>query len=534
MYGSLRANFYFFVNDLPSQRSSAMSSQAAIGCLAIVFVLQLQLFAFSTADHNGLPPLTNRPLEAFRIAREAYPFFTPVIANWRVLSATTSTLLTPNPVEFDTFRHGDDVRAPNDNVIYSLAWLDVRQEARVVTVPQIRNRYYSLQIIDGYTHNIGIVSDRTVSIPVEGGRFIVAGPEHCSPPDACICSQNIDGLFRSEGIFALLLIRIQVFNESDITTNIVPIQQQFGIQRLSEFCDTVGPIPLPIPDIFPIPLNASITEDYFHFANRIMGLSLTIHPTEVELFKRFARIGVIPGKPFPPTEGMSLRVLRAIRLGILAGLDDVNKEIDNPGTADERLGWQLVIDPPQFGTREVMQGRYLTRAAAARAGIYGLDPEEAFYPSTSETALGFELNGGQDRSYYIYFRPLTLPPVFGLDPPENMDAESRTGFWSISMYRRGGIGLTFVPNPIDRFSIGSRELSTFCRYNNESFVIIMQAEEPQEEGFRRNWLPAPDDEFFLIARLYSPRPIAVSQPYLPPPVQLGLPSEVPTNCPPLS
>ena len=350
--------------------------------------------------------------------------------------------------------------------------------------------------------------------------------------------EDVDGIFYSESVFALLLIRLQAFNQLDVELFLPPIQEQFGIERLSDFCDVTGPKPDDLPFIFFVPIRASGTPDFFRFANQIMEF-ITIHPSEEELFEKFTRIGVIPGQRFPPP-GMSEEVLEAIQLAILAGRVDVEREIRNPSMADERRGWQLVLDPPQFGNREAMQGRYLARAAAARGAIYGLDPEEVLYPFTRRTSIGLPLNGEDNTPYYILFRPFTLPPVFGEGPLQDLNTEegliaiSRRGFWSITMHVSFNLTTSFVPNPIDRFSIGSRELSILCRYDDGSFPIIIQAEEPEEEGFRRNWLPAPDSFFFLVGRLYAPRPRAFVRPYLPPPVRLGLPPEVPTNCPPLT
>ena len=168
--------FYYFINNFSPQRKSAMPTQGATGFLAVLFFLQLQLFPFSGA----VIPVTDDPEEAFLIAREAYPFFVPVINNWRFLFVTTRP--SPSDAFNDTFQHGEGFRAPNENVVYSVGWVDLRQEPRVITVPQVQGRYYSLQIVDGYTHNIGIVSARTFPRPTQSGKFIVAGPGQCTPP----------------------------------------------------------------------------------------------------------------------------------------------------------------------------------------------------------------------------------------------------------------------------------------------------------------------------------------------------------------
>ena len=110
-----------------------MFAQTATGFLAVLFFFQLQLLPFSGAV------ITNDPEEAFTIAREAYPFFVPIINNWRVLSFSTNR--EEDPVQFDKFLHGDDLQPPNENVVYSITWVDLRQEPRVVTVPRVENRY---------------------------------------------------------------------------------------------------------------------------------------------------------------------------------------------------------------------------------------------------------------------------------------------------------------------------------------------------------------------------------------------------------
>ena len=320
-----------------------------------------------------------------------------------------------------------------------------------------------------------------------------------------------------------------MLREENIEEKIKPIQQKFDIQRLCTFCGIPGPYPTPVPSPVFVPPIAMSSLAFFHFAHKVME-NLTIHPTEELLFERFAKIGIIPGQHFPPP-GMSLKTLGYIRDGIAQGKADIHDEVQS---VDRENGWKVIIDPPQFGSREVMQGRYLTRAASARSvGIYGLDREEAFYPSSNETLAGLPLNGSKNTPCFILFRPHTLPPIQDVQSSQNsLVARSMTGFWSLTMYSR--VDGSFVPNIINRFSLGSRELDILCHYDDGSFPIIMQTKEPVEEGFRRNWLPAPDGVFYLSVRLYLPTEEAVNCPYLPPPVLLGIPSEEPTNCPPFN
>ena len=498
------------------------SPQVAMVCLVLASLLQLP---FSSCMPH-LPHLTEDPEEAHKIAEEAYIFFYPAVVNWRFLAFATEvpSRLRLNP--FDRFEHNEETEFPNDNVIYSQAWLDLRQEPRVISMPKIRGRYWSVLFIDGYTHNIGIASQRTVKIDNRGGLLsvIVAGPSTCSSP--LPCSLDHEKQFCSEGDFALVIVRIQFDSDKDTISDIQDLQFQFRIGKLSESCGIVGPDPYPVPVPFRI-TGTPVTLEFFDYANRIMK-NLTIHATEQSLFQRFARIGVVPGEDFPPP-GLQQDVLKAIERGIDMGDRLISSEILNPPTGDQRQGWQVVINPPQFGTREVMQGRYLTRAAAARSGLYGLDPEEAYYPSARVTAFGLPLNGEENEAYYIHFTLDQLPPVFVANSTEL--GLLGDGYWSITMHN-SPTG-SFVENPINRHSLGLRELDTLCRYNDQSFVIVIQRDEPTDPGFRRNWLPAPDGRFFLLARLYLPLEEAIEEPYLPPGIRHGLPRRSPTNCPPL-
>lgn len=77
-----------------------------------------------------------------------------------------------------------------------------------------------------------------------------------------------------------------------------------------------------------------------------------------------------------------------ITLGVWDGINliaDMSKS--SRGLVNE--GWSVAIKPAQFGPRDVMQSRYVTRAVAASVGLYGLDPDEAYYPVTSKMAISY-------------------------------------------------------------------------------------------------------------------------------------------------
>jgi hypothetical protein len=146
------------------------------------------------------------------------------------------------------------------------------------------------------------------------------------------------------------------------------------------------------------------------------------------------------------------------------------------------------IDAPEWRIDDRRRA-YATRAAAARAGLYGNHGYEADYEIVYVDADGEPLNGAH--RYELHLEQ--LPPV---------DA-----FWSLTMYNVPRFLL--VENPIDRYSIGDRTPGLEIAPDG-SLTILMQTEPPENQA---NWLPTPSGDFRPIMRLYQPRPEVLSGDY---------------------
>jgi len=79
----------------------------------------------------------------------------------------------------------------------------------VLTVPPIeQDRYYSLQFVDGYTHNFAYVGSRTTGNG--GGKYLLVGPNWKGDKP-----EGINEVIRSDTDLAFVLYRTQLFGPSD-------------------------------------------------------------------------------------------------------------------------------------------------------------------------------------------------------------------------------------------------------------------------------------------------------------------------------
>jgi hypothetical protein len=153
-------------------------------------------------------------------------------------------------------------------------------------------------------------------------------------------------------------------------------------------------------------------------------------------------------------------------------------------------GWTTV-----YGCGEPGNGMLL-RAACAQTFPGPINvPQEAVYWTTKVDRRGQALSGQHD--YIVHFPPGGLPPT---------DA-----FWSLTM---GDARNHFVPNPINRYSVGGHA----GLVPNADGSVDIYIENAAPAGHAPNWLPSPAGRFILWLRAYLPRAAILTGAYTVPPV----------------
>ncbi|MBV6821711.1 DUF1254 domain-containing protein [Pseudomonas sp. PD9R] len=421
------------------------------------------------------------------IAQEAWIYAYPMLMHYQTLEKQVLNPAAPEYVGgFNRFRHYSELYTPNNREIvtpnndtpYSWAWLDLRSEPQVLSVPAVADdRYYVHQLVDQYTHNFAYVG--VLSTGREAGDYLIAGPDWQGPTPA-----GIKAVLRSETEIVMVLGRTGLKNAEDLPA-VRALQQQYRLRALHEYTGSSAPIVAPA---IAWPTWASKTglgPDFIAMLNQILTLCPT-QPSERALRERFARIGIVPG------QGFDLSTLPAEqRQALLAGIQDAQAQLQAAvGKVRTTLGL--------FGTREALHGNYLNRAVAAHVGIYGNSVEEAFYTGTRLDNQGQPLQGG--RQYRLRFAPGQLPPA--------------SEFWSLTLYDLPDRQL--VANAINRYCLSSRD--HLQRDADGGLTLVMQSSTPDEQS---NWLPAPASGVFtLVLRLYGPERQVVEQRWQMPAVEV--------------
>jgi hypothetical protein len=197
-------------------------------------------------------------------------------------------------------------------------------------------------------------------------------------------------------------------------------------------------------------------------------------PDDAGALARFEAIGVAPGRPFD-FASLDPVIAEALEQSVPVAQALISAAARRPHGRSVN-GWQMAPHQGAYGTD------YLGRAAVAHVGLGANLPADALYPRATMDAQGRPLSGLH--RYVLRFPPGQLPPVNGL--------------WSLTLYNARQ---AFVPNPLDRYSIGDRD--PLALSDDGSLTLYIQQESPGPDK-ESNWLPAPPDSFNLVLRLYWP------------------------------
>ncbi|WP_327678258.1 DUF1254 domain-containing protein [Kitasatospora sp. NBC_00458] len=409
-------------------------------------------------------------------AAEAWVRGYPILQNYRTMYVQAVDDADPRYVGgFGVFRHhrrpftpaDTDVVTPNNDTPYSWAWLDLRAEPWVVSVPAV-DRYYVLPLHELDTVYAGFIGSRTTG--QEPGDYLVAGPDWKGEAPA-----GLKGVIRTAGRLIGVLGRTYLSGPSpEAVGEVERIQRQYRLRPLHEYAGTPAPEPAPNP-VWPVwREEVPDTIEFFSLLDFLLGF-FPAPPAEADLRGRLADLGVDGRGEFEPA---ALPI--AVRAEMERGIADGRAEL-------ARAAERTVGSAGLFGTREQIGTAYLEQALGALKGLYGLPAEEAWYGGWLADSEGNRPPDAADRDYVLRFEPGRLPPA--------------RFFWSATMY--GLPDRLLVDNTLDRYSIGDRTPGLVTDPDG-GLTLYVQHKRPADAQHSANWLPAPDGPFSVVVRLYGP------------------------------
>lgn len=439
-----------------------------------------------TAALASVPHLARAavPPDARIVAKQAYLYAFAMLENYQTWYKQAVDAKSPEYVGgFGKFRHysepftpsNRDVVTPNNDTPYSWAWLDLRAEPYVLSVPAVpKDRYYVVQWIDLFTQNFAYVGVRSTGFGA--GSYLIAGPtwNGAKPP-------GIREVFQAETEIVGTLTRTALNGPEDVE-NVRAIQSQYKLQPLSVFLGKSAPPSAPPINFPPYDRAKAQGRDFIVYLNFLLQFAEPPHPSEVAIRKQLETIGIGPGWPWDAPK-IDPDLLKAIDEGI--------------ADAKEALKAKLAVTQSSnglFGPRSLLKTDYLTRDVAAAKGLYGNNLEEAWY-------------GGYDgmgtKLAVIHFPAGKLPPA--------------RFFWSLTLYTLPDRFL--YANEISRYSIGDRTKGLQFGGDGSLTLYVSHATPPEDR--RPNWLPAPEGEYVIVARVYGPEPDAINGKWKLPTLQIS-------------
>lgn len=381
-----------------------------------------------------------------------------------------------------TYRDGG---CPNNDTLYSIAWVDVRNEPLILSHPDMGERYFTFEMASLDSDNFAYVGTRTTGS--KAGHFAIVGPDWSGD-----LPQGVQRLEPSRTVSALILGRTLVDGPNDVP-NVTRLQDQYRLTPLSLW-GKPGAVAPDRRDVFkPFDAKADPLADW-----KTINLAMTQDPPNerhVATVKTFAQIGV---GPHCDVEAMDPDTKRGLARAAAEGRRLLNDVIRSGDLGYRVNGWSI---PPIAMGRAGLHDDFLLRASLqCLGGIIANDPAEALYLNTTVDGKNEPLDGS--KRYVLHFLKGQLPDV--------------KAFWSVTMYDQT---YNLVANPIHRYSIGNRT-GGLKSDPDGGLTIYLQASAPDGDK-QSNWLPSPaSGGYLLVLRTYLPSPNIIERRWQPPGIEV--------------
>ena len=405
---------------------------AGIGGLSLV--ASAAVGGLARADWGGDLTSLGEGMEEFWLATDAYIYGYPLVTmemTRRVITNVAAPEGTRGPMgQFIKLRQYPDasfrdVTAPNADTLYTTAWIDVGKEPWVLSIPDMKGRYFLVPMLDGWTNVFQVPGSRTTGTGAQ--TYAITGPGWSGALPAGVKQ------YKSPTNIVWILGRIYCTGTPEDYAAVHALQDQFKLVPLSSYGKAYAPPSGTVDSSIDMktPVREQVNRmDAAAYFTLLAQLMKTNPPAlaDAPALAKFAKIGLVAGKDF---DASKLNADFAKRIPQIA-FDRIMIQFKINKDVQSINGWAFTTKTGLYGTD------YLMRALVTAIGLGANRPQDAVYPTSLKDAEDSVYEGAN--KYVIRFDKGQTPPV--------------EGFWSITMYDSHYF---FVPNPINRYSISPRQ-----------------------------------------------------------------------------
>ena len=423
--------------------------------------------------------------EAREAAIDAYVYAYPLVTMEYTRRVSTNVVQPEGPLapmgQFAKLRNypavdNHAVTAPNADTLYTILWLDVSKEPWIVSVPDMKGRYYLLPMLDGFTNVFQDPGKRTTGTGAQ--KFAITGPGWSGTLPKGVTE------YKSGTGLVWLLGRIYCTGTPEDYKAVHALQDQMTAVPLSAYGKPYTPPPgvvdpgIDTKTAVREQVNALDAASYFKLVAQLLKTNPPA-PEDAPMVATLAKIGIVPGQDFDLSK-LDPAVAKGVADSPKPGQDKVigwQKEGVVAGDIKLEDGWFFTTKTGLYGTN------YRQRAVVTWIGLGANRPQDAVYPFSEGPDVLKKYSGAN--KYVLHFKKGEMPPV--------------NGFWSLTMY---DASYFFVPNALNRYTLSQRDP---LKANADGSVdLYIQHDSPGKDK-ESNWLPAPADQFILMMRLYWPK-----------------------------
>ena len=430
-------------------------------------------------------PAPVKELEARDVAIEAYIYAYPLVTmemTRRVMTNVAAPEGTRAPMgEFVRMREYPsskfrDVTAPNADTLYTTTWLDVTREPWIVSIPDMKGRFFLFPMLDGWTSVFQDPGKRTTGTAAQ--KYAITGPGWKGTLPKGVTE------YKSPTGIVWILGRIYCTGTPEDYKAVHALQDQVSVVPLSAYGKPHKPAAGKVDPSIDMKtavreqVNALDGAAYFKLFAELLKTNPPV-ADDAPMVARLAKIGIVPGQGFDASK-LDPAVAKGIAAAPKPAQDKIMRHMkEGLLTGDFRLenGWFFTTKAGLYGTN------YLQRALITAIGLGANRPQDAVYPTSEGPDLVKKYSGA--KKYVMRFEKGKLPPA--------------NGFWSLTMY---DAQYFFVDNPLNRYTLSQRDA---LKANPDGSVDLYVQHESPGKDKESNWLPAPSGEFILMMRLYWPK-----------------------------